>query len=40
MGPVPKVLFEVLSGNMKPDMKNAIEDLPAEGFQQIKPKKK
>lgn len=40
MGPVPKVLFEELSGNMKPDMKNAIEDLPVEGFQQIKPKKK
>jgi len=40
MGPVPKVLFAELSGNMKPDMKNAIEDLPAEGFQQIKPKKK
>ena len=40
MGPVPKVLFEELSGNIKPDMKNAIEDLPVEGFQQIKPKKK
>ena len=40
MGPVPKVLFEELSGNMKPDMENAIEDLPVEGFQQIKPKKK
>ena len=25
---------------MKPDMKAAIEDLPKEGFQQIRPKKK
>jgi len=40
MGPVPKELFEELSGNMKPDMKAAIEDLPKEGFQQIRPKKK
>ncbi len=40
MGPVPKDLFEELSGTMKPDMKAAIHDLPEEGFQQIKPKKK
>ena len=40
MGPVPKVLFEELSGNMKPDMKDAINELPTEGFQQIRPKKK
>jgi uncharacterized phage-associated protein len=40
MGPVPKNLFEELSGNMKPDMKSAIHDLPEEGFQQIKSKKK
>jgi uncharacterized phage-associated protein len=40
MGPVPKELFEELSGNMKPDMKSAIHDLPVEGFQQIRPKKK
>ncbi len=40
MGPVPKDLFEELSGNMKPDMTAAIQDLPEEGFQQIQPKKK
>jgi len=40
MGPVPRELFEELSGNMKPDMKTAIDDLPAEGFQKIQPKKK
>lgn len=40
MGPVPKDLFEELSGPMKPDMKAAIHDLPEEGFQQIKPKKR
>jgi len=41
MGPVPKELFEELSGNMKPDMSASIHDLPAgEGFQQIRPKKK
>jgi uncharacterized phage-associated protein len=40
IGPVPKDLFEELSGNMKPDMKAAIHDLPEEGFQQIKSKKK
>ena len=39
MGPVPKELFEELSGNMKPDMKNSIHELPAEGFQQTRPKK-
>ena len=41
MGPVPRELFEELSGNMKPDIKSAIHDLPAgEGFKQIRPKKK
>ena len=40
MGPVPNELFEELSGNMKPDMKSSINELPTEGFQQIRPKKK
>ena len=40
MGPVPSKLFEELSGNLKPDMKKAIHDLPAEEFQKISPKKK
>ena len=41
MGPVPRDLFEELSGNMKPDMRSAVHDLPAgEGFQQIRPKTK
>jgi uncharacterized phage-associated protein len=40
MGPVPKDLFEELSCRMKSDMKMAINDLPKEGFQQIRPKKK
>ncbi len=41
MGPVPKELFEELSGRMKPDMQAAIHQLPAsEDFQQIRPKKK
>jgi len=39
MGPVPNELFEELSGKMNPDMKNAIHELPEEGFQQILPKK-
>ena len=39
MGPVPKDLFEELSGNMKVDMKAAIQDLPEDGFQQIRPNK-
>lgn len=40
MGPVPKDLFEELSGNMKPDMKTSIQELPADKeFQQINPKK-
>jgi uncharacterized phage-associated protein len=39
MGPVPKELFEELSGDIKPDMKNAIHELAAEGFQQISTKK-
>jgi len=38
MGPVPKKLFEELSGKLKPDMKKAIHDLPAEEFQKISPK--
>jgi len=40
MGPVPKELFEEISGNVKPDMKSSIHELPAEGFQQIRAKKK
>lgn len=40
MGPVPKVLFDELSGNMRPDMKDTINELPPEKFQQIRPKKK
>lgn len=41
MGPVPKDLFQELSGNMKPDMKAAIRELPADKeFQQISPKKR
>lgn len=40
MGPVPKDLFEELSGKMKPDMKAAIQGLSGEGFQQIQPKAK
>jgi uncharacterized phage-associated protein len=40
MGPVPNELFEELSGNMKPDLKSSINELPTEGFQQIRPKKK
>ena len=40
MGPVPKDLFEELSGNMEPDMRAAIKELPADKeFQQINPKK-
>jgi len=41
MGPVPRDLFEELTGKMKPDMSASIHDLPAgEGFQQVRPKKK
>ena len=40
MGPVPKDLFEELSGPMKPDMKATIKDLPAEVFQKIQPTRK
>jgi len=41
MGPVPKNLFDELSGSMKADMKATIHELPdGEGFQQIRPKKK
>lgn len=40
MGPVPRELFEELSGKMRPDMKAAIHDLPEEGFQKIRPKKR
>jgi len=40
MGPVPKKLFEELSSNLKPDMRAAIKELPADKeFQQINPKK-
>ncbi len=40
MGPVPKKLFEELSGTMKPDMKATIKELPEEGFQKIQPTRK
>lgn len=41
MGPLPKDLFEELSGNMKPDMKAVIHDLTdTEGFQQVRAKGK
>jgi uncharacterized phage-associated protein len=39
-GPVPKALFEEISGDMKPDMKSAIIVFPTESFQQIRSKKK
>jgi uncharacterized phage-associated protein len=39
MGPVPKNLFEELSGKMGNDLVKAIHDLPFEGFQKIRPKK-
>jgi len=39
MGPVPKNLFEEISGKMKPDMQKAIQIQPAgEKFQKIRPK--
>ena len=38
MGPVPKDLFEELTGRLKPDMRKSIQDLPGgEGLQQIRP---
>jgi len=40
MGPVPRDLFEELSGDMSPDLKAAIHNLPKEGFQKIQPKKR
>ncbi len=40
MGPVPRELFEELSGNMEPGLKGSINELPKEGFQQIAPKKR
>jgi len=40
MGPVPKDLFNELTEKMNPDLKAAIHDLPQEGFQKIRPKKK
>jgi uncharacterized phage-associated protein len=40
MGPVPKDIYEELSEKMKPDLKQAIQDLPKEGFQKIRSKKK
>lgn len=40
MGPVPRELFEELSGNMAPDLRASINELPKEGFQQIIPKKR
>lgn len=39
-GPVPKELFEELSGNMKVDLKGAISLASTEDFQKIVPKKK
>ncbi len=39
-GPVPKDLFEELSGDMKPDLKNAIKIVQIENFQKITPRKK
>ena len=39
-GPVPKELFEELSGNMKVDLKDAISLASTEDFQKIVPKKK
>ncbi|MBI4774759.1 MAG: SocA family protein [Deltaproteobacteria bacterium] len=42
MGPVPKDLFEEISGKMKPDIEKAIaiiQDPSKEGFQLIRPKK-
>jgi uncharacterized phage-associated protein len=39
MGPVPRELFEELSGNMGPDLRASIHELPKGGFQQISPKK-
>ena len=40
MGPVPRDLFEELSGNMNTDLKTAIHKLPEEDFQKIRPKKR
>jgi uncharacterized phage-associated protein len=39
-GPVPKELFEELSGNMKADLKDAISLASTEDFQKIVPRKK
>ena len=39
-GPVPKELFEELSGNMRADLKDAISLASTEDFQKIVPKKK
>jgi uncharacterized phage-associated protein len=40
-GPVPKKLFEELSGNMKPDMRESIQNIIiSESFQKITAKKK
>lgn len=38
MGPVPKKIFEELSGKMGADLVKAIHKLPKEGFQKIAPK--
>jgi uncharacterized phage-associated protein len=40
MGPVPRELFEELSGDMRSDLKAAIHDLPDEEFKKIRPKKR
>lgn len=39
MGPVPRELFEELTGDMRPDLKAAIHDLPDGEFKKIQPKK-
>lgn len=40
MGPVPKKLFEEISGRMGTDLQAAIHELPEEEFKKIRPKKK
>jgi uncharacterized phage-associated protein len=41
MGPVPKDLYEEISGKMKPDLIESIHDLSSgETFQKIQPRKK
>lgn len=40
MGPVPKILWEEISGDMGDDLKKAISIVPIENFQKIVPKPK